>query len=124
MAIENGLMQDSIKQEQKMDAVSTEAMLQGANISTYSARIINWHITQLFGRSRFTSEAKRRKFFGDCDFAPTVKTKVLEDKTVIPYWYKRPNLFLQKQLKDMADITKLKDLLQLDITIGGRPWWW
>ncbi len=29
-----------------MDVVSTDAMLHEANISTNSARIINWHITQ------------------------------------------------------------------------------
>jgi hypothetical protein len=102
-----------------MDAVSTEAMLQEANISTNSPRIINQRITQFFGRSFFTSEAKCRKHFGDSDFAPTVKTKVLQDKTIIPYWYNRPDHFIQSQLKDMINITKLKDLIQLDIAIGG-----
>ncbi len=45
--------------------------------------------------------------------------KVLEDKAIIPYWYKRPDHSIQNQLKDMIDITKLKDLIQLDIAIGG-----
>ncbi len=102
-----------------MDAVSTKAMLQEANISTNSARIINWHIAQFFGRSLFNSEAKHRKHFCDSDFAPTVKNKMLEDRTIIPYWYKRPDHFIQNQLKDMIDIMKLKDLIQLDIMIGG-----
>jgi len=42
-----------------------------------------------------------------------VKTKVLEDKTITPYWYK------QKQLKNMIDVSLLPQLIKVDIIIGG-----
>ena len=58
------------------------------------------------------------KYFLDIDFFPTVKTKVLEDKTIIPYWYKRPDLYLQKQLKSMIDLSLLPSLIKV-IIIGG-----
>jgi hypothetical protein len=35
--------------EEKIDVVSTEAMIQEANITTNNARIINHHIQQYFG---------------------------------------------------------------------------
>jgi hypothetical protein len=70
--------------EEKMDVISTEAMLQEAHVSTNSARIINCHLWQHFGHSLFASEAERRRYFACSDFHPTVLTKVLEDKTIIP----------------------------------------
>ena len=97
VAIEMNLMIEK-RQEDKMDVVSTEAMLQEANLTTKSARILSRHLRQHFGRSLFASESERRKYFSDIDFSPTVKTKVLEDKTIIPYWYKQPDPYLQKQL--------------------------
>jgi hypothetical protein len=48
-----------------------------------------------------------------------VKTKILEDKTIIPYWYKWPDIFLQKQLKNMIDLSLLPQLIKVDIIIGG-----
>ena len=59
-----------------MDVISTEAMLQEANVSTNSARIINRHLRQHFGHSLFASEAERRRYFAGSDFRPTVLTKV------------------------------------------------
>jgi hypothetical protein len=117
IAIEMNLMIEK-RQEKKMDAVSTEAMLQEANLTTKSARILSRHLRQHFGRSLITSESERRKYFSDIDFAPTVKTKVLEDKTIIPYWYKRPDLYLQKQFKTTIDLTLLPNLMKVDIIIG------
>jgi hypothetical protein len=38
---------------------------------------------------------------------------------LIPFWYKRPDLLLQHQLKSMIDAEKSKLLQQLDIVIGG-----
>jgi len=72
-----------------MDIVSTEAMLQESNINNGNARILFRHLRQFFGgKSYFESEEKRRIFFGGNDYPPTVNKKVLEDKTVIPFWYK------------------------------------
>jgi hypothetical protein len=102
-----------------MDVVSTKAMLQEANLTTRSARILSCHLRQHFGRSLFASELEQRKYFSDIDFSPMVKTKVLEDKTIIPYWYKQPDLYLQKQLKSMIDLSLLPNLMKVDIIIGG-----
>jgi len=88
--------------EKKMDVISTEAMIQEANI-TNSARIISHHLWQHFGQSLFASEAEHRTYFSGSDFPPTVSTKVLADKMIIPFWYKRPDTYLQSQLKQMID---------------------
>jgi hypothetical protein len=61
--------------EKKMDVVSTEAMLQDANLTTKSARILSHHIRQHFGRSLFAFESEQRKNLSDIDFSPMVKTK-------------------------------------------------
>jgi hypothetical protein len=58
-------------------------------------------------------------FFGDNDFPPTVDKKVLEDKTIIPLWFKRPDHLLQSQLPKLIDISKLKDLMHVDLIVGG-----
>jgi hypothetical protein len=42
---------------------------------------------------------KRREYFSGQGFPPIVKEKVLEDKTIIPYWYKPPDKLIQHQLK-------------------------
>jgi hypothetical protein len=94
VAMEKNLMIEK-QQENKMNVVNTEAMLQEANFTTESARILSHHLRQHFGRSIFVSESEQRKYFSDTDFSPLVKTKVLEDKTIIPYWYKWPDLYLQ-----------------------------
>jgi hypothetical protein len=119
VAIDKCLMKEKIEAEEKMDVVSTEAMIQEANISTNSARIINRHLRQHFGQSLFASEAERSKYFAGSDFPPTVSTKVLEDKTIIPFWFKRPDLYLQSQFKDMIDHSLLKDIIRVDLIIGG-----
>jgi len=82
IAIEKCLIKS--KSEEKMDVVSTEAMLHEANISTNSARIISRYFQQHFGHSLLASEVERRRYFAGSDFRPTVLTKVLEDKTIIP----------------------------------------
>jgi hypothetical protein len=51
VAIEMNLMIEK-QQENKMDVVSTEAMLQEANLTTKSARILSCHLRQHFGRSK------------------------------------------------------------------------
>jgi hypothetical protein len=62
--------------EKKMDVVSTESILQEANLTTKSARILSHHLMQHFGRSLFASEPEQRKYFSDIDFSPMVKTKI------------------------------------------------
>jgi len=59
IAIEKCLIKS--KSEEKMDVVSTEAMLHEANISTNSARIISRYFQQHFGHSLLASEVERRR---------------------------------------------------------------
>jgi hypothetical protein len=95
VAIDKNLVREKVTVEEKMDVSSTEAMIQEANISTNSTRIINHHLWQHFGKSLFASGAERRKYFAGSDFPPTVLTKVLDDKTIIPFWYKLSDAYLQ-----------------------------
>ena len=44
---------------------------------------------------------------------------VLEDKTVISFWFKRPDQLLQSQLPKMIDTSKLKDLMHVDIAVAN-----
>ena len=118
VSMEKGLLEASVPK--KMDIVATEAMLQEANINNTNARILFRHLRQFFGgKSYFESEQKHRSFFGDNDFPPTVDKKVLEDKTVIQFWYKSPDLLLQSQLSKMIDVSKLRDVRQVDLIVGG-----
>jgi hypothetical protein len=48
-----------------------------------------------------------------------VLTKVLEDKTMTPYRYKHPDQYLQERLTDMIDSSLIRDLVRVDIVIGG-----
>jgi hypothetical protein len=47
---------------------------------------------------------KRHEYFAGQDYPPTVDQKVLEDKTIIPYWFKSPDGLLKHQLKYMVTI--------------------
>jgi hypothetical protein len=47
--------------EKKMDVVSTESMLQEANLTTKSARILSHHLMQHFGRSLFCFRTRAKK---------------------------------------------------------------
>jgi hypothetical protein len=79
VSMEKGLLEASVPK--KMDIVATEAMLQEANINNTNARILFRHLWQFFGgKSYFESEQKRRSFFGDNDFPPTVDKKVLRTR--------------------------------------------
>jgi hypothetical protein len=117
VCIEKGLIEGNM--EKKMDFIATEAMLQEANINNSNARILFHHLRQFFGgRSYFESEQRCHKFFGDNDFPHTVDKIVLEDKAVIPFWFKRPDQLLQSQLPKMIDTSKLKDYT-LTLLLGG-----
>jgi hypothetical protein len=61
---------NDIIMDKKMDVISTEAMIQEANISTNSARIISRHLRQHFGQSLFATKAERRTYFAGSDFPP------------------------------------------------------
>ena len=75
-----------------------ESMLSEAGVNWKSGHIIFQHLKQLFGKSLVVSEKQRRAYFGDNDFAPSVGRMVLEDKTIVPYWWKRPDQLIQHQL--------------------------
>jgi len=45
------------EKEKKMDVVSTEALLQEANLTTESARILSYHLRKHFERSLFAFES-------------------------------------------------------------------
>jgi hypothetical protein len=72
-----------------------------------------------FGQSYFESEVNRREYFAGQDFPPTIGKKVLEDKTVIPFWYKLPDQLMKHQLKSMVTAEQLEGLQRVDFTIGG-----
>ena len=68
---------------------------------------------QFFGKSLVVSLKQRRAYFGDNDFAPSVGRMVLEDKTIVPYWWKRPDQLIQHQINYIFGISSV------DIVTGG-----
>jgi hypothetical protein len=88
----------AVDEKSKMDIISMEAMLSEACIGTKSARVLFRHIKQFLGRPPVQSERKRKAYFGSNDFPPTCKRKILENKTVIPYWYKSPDEVIKTRL--------------------------
>ena len=105
--------------KRKMDEATVEAMLCEASINTANARILFRHLNQFFGHSYFASEQKRRSYFGDSDYPPTVDKEVLPDKTIIPFWYKEPHLLLQHQVNVIIKPEDLGDLKRVDLAVGG-----
>jgi len=116
IAIEKGVARNP---EKKMDAASVEAMLSEAQLNTKNSRVLFKHLNSFLGQSFFESEMKRREYFAGQDYPPTVNEKVLEDKAIIPYWYKSPDGLLKHQLKYMVTPWQLLDLHHIDLTIGG-----
>jgi len=108
-----------VSHQKVMDEVSVEAMLSEAGVNWTSARIIFRHLKQFFGRSVVVSEKKRRAYFGDNDFPPTVDRLVLTDKTIVSFWWKRPDELLQHQINYMLKVEDLDGLLSVDIATGG-----
>jgi len=117
VALENGFIMDGTNK--KMDAVQVEAMISEAGLTKNSSRILFRHLNQFFGRSLFESENKRRSFFAGTEFAPVVNRKVLEDKTVIDYWYKEPDLMLIHQINNIIQQDQLPHVSSVDLTVGG-----
>jgi len=105
---------------QKMDIISTEAMLSEARIGTKSARVLFRHIRQFLGSPLVESEKKRKKYFGTNDYPPTCKRKVLEDKTIIPYWYKLPNELIKDQINEIVSAENLVGLERVNFIVGSN----
>jgi hypothetical protein len=101
----------------KMDALSVEAMLTESRVQLSKARVMFLHMNHFFGRSLFESERKRRQYFGDNAFRPTVDKLVLEDKTVINFWYKLPDKLLAHQINEIVTFGDL--LNKAEIVTGG-----
>jgi hypothetical protein len=102
-----------------MDEVSVEAMLSEAGVNWKSGRILFRHLKQFFGRSLVVLEKKRWAYVGNNDFPPALGRYELEDKTIINYWWKRPDELLQHQINDIIDPKELEGLQGLDIVTGG-----
>jgi hypothetical protein len=92
VALEKGLITDGKK---KMDAVQVEAMISEAGVTKNNSRILFRHSSQFFGRNFFESEHKRRAFFAGAEFPPVIDKMVLQDKTIIDYWFKEPDVMLK-----------------------------
>jgi hypothetical protein len=102
-----------------MDEVSVEAMLSEAGVNRTNARIIFQHLKQFFGKSLAVSEKKRRAYFGGNDFPPSVDWILLEDKTIVSYWWKHPDELLQHQINYAFKPEDLQGLTSVDIVTGG-----
>jgi hypothetical protein len=113
-ASNNGVLSSRV-----MDEVSVEAMLTEAGVNWTSGRILFRHLRQFFGRSLVVSEKKRRAYFGNNDFPPTVSRYELEDKTIVSYWWKRPDELLQHQINDIISLQDIAGLQSVDIVTGG-----
>jgi hypothetical protein len=62
------------------------------------------------GHPLVESEKKRKSYFGTNDYPPTCKRKVLEDKTIILYWYKLPNELTKDQINEIVPAENLVGL--------------
>jgi hypothetical protein len=105
--------------KKKMDAVQVEAMLSEAGLCKNNARILFRHLNQFFGKGKFESEHKRRAFFAGNEFPPVVDRKVLEDKTVIDFWFKEPHKMLEHQINNIIKRDQLQGLTRVDLSVGG-----
>ncbi len=65
------------------------------------------------------SEKKRWAYFGGNDFPPSVDRIVLEDKTIVSYWWKFPDELLQHQINYVLKPEDLQGLVSVDIATGG-----
>jgi hypothetical protein len=81
-----------------MDEVSVEAMLSEAGVNWTNAHIIFQHLKQFFGKSLAVFKKKRRAYFGGNDFPNSVDRILLEDKTIVSYWWKCPEGYFSIRL--------------------------
>jgi hypothetical protein len=66
------------------------------------------------------SERKGKAYFRSNDFLPTCKQKILENKTVIPYWYKSPDELIKNQINEIEKEEDLEGLESVKFTVGGN----
>jgi len=116
VSIEKGLAVDP---EKKMNSVQIEAMLSEAGLCKNSSRILFRHLTQFFGKGKFESEHKRRAYFSGNDFPPVVDRIILQDKTIVDFWYKEPDKMLQNQINNIIKKEQLQGITRVDLTVGG-----
>jgi hypothetical protein len=70
--------------------------------------------------TKFESEHKRCAFFfAGSDFPPVIDRKVLQDKTIIDYWYKEPHLMLPHQVNNIISKEQMEGLTHVDVSMGG-----
>jgi len=77
------------------------------------------HLRQFLGKNYFESEHKRRSFFADKGFPPTVDMLELPDKTIVELWFKEPDKLIQHQINIMIKDEELDGLQRVDLYIGG-----
>ena len=116
LAKHNGI---AIAPEKKMSAVQVEAMLLESRVGKEASHILFCHLNQFFGQSLFESDHKRRAFFSDKDFPPTVKKLQLDDRTIIDFWYKEPGKLISHQIDVMVNESQLEGLKRVDLCVGG-----
>jgi hypothetical protein len=123
VAIDECLMKEKTDVEEKMDVVSKHWGYD-LKLSTNSARIINQHLQQHFGRSLFDSEAECRKYFASSNFPWAVLTK----KNNYIFLVQKPWPLYSEPIKRCdwfltVKRSSWKVLIRVDIIIGGPRWW-
>jgi hypothetical protein len=78
-----------------MSALQVVAMLSEAGLCKSNSRILFRHLNQFFRKGKFESEHKRHAYFSGNKFPPVVDRLILEDKTIIDFWFKEPDKMLQ-----------------------------
>jgi hypothetical protein len=78
------------------------------------------HIRKFLGCPIVESEKKRKRYFSMNDYPPTCKRKVLEDKTVIRYWYKLPNELMKDQINEIVSAENLVGLERVNFIVGSN----
>jgi hypothetical protein len=72
----------------------------------------------VFWKEYSSVQKKRRAYFGSNNF-PQWDKIVLADKTIIPFWWKRPDELLQHQINFIFKLEDLEGLISVDIATGG-----
>lgn len=78
-----------------------------------------WHMKQFFGRTLFISEKMWWAYYRNNDFPPEGGHEIIPDKTIISYCWKKPDILLQHQIKQMVNPEDLHGLQRVDICTGG-----
>jgi hypothetical protein len=75
-------------------------------------------LKQFFGKSLVVSEKQLCAYFGDNNLAPSVGQMVLEDKTIVPCWWKHPDQLIQHQINYIFKQEDLDGISSVDIVTG------